>query len=98
MIAHKYLKVGTVNAADHEVGKSAYKMPYIVHACLHAFSLSKETNTPITKAKLLDTLCVSDELLAGQPAIVTSALRLRDSQVNRYTSKSSALFWVNLCK
>ena len=98
VIAHRYLQDGTVSAADKEVGKGAYKMPYIVHACIQAFTLSKKTKTPITKAKLLDTLCVADEVLVGQPAIITSVLKLRDQQVNQFSSNPSPLFWINVCK
>ena len=73
-------------------------MPYIIRACEHAFRLPSETSTPITKAKLLEVLCVDNELLAGQPAIITSPLRLQEKQVNQFASNPSPLFWINVCK
>ena len=73
-------------------------MPYIVHACVDAFRLSRETKTPITKAKLLEVLCVREELLVGQPTVVTSPLKLQEKQVNQFTANPSPLFWINMCE
>ena len=73
-------------------------MPYIVHACVQAFRLSTETGTPITKATLLEALSVREELLVGQPTILTSPLKLQEKQVNQFTSNPSPLFWINMCE
>ena len=98
MTTDKYLQEGTLKVADKGVGRPAYRVPYIVRACAHAFRRSIETEIPLTRSKLLETLCMEDELLIGQADIVTSPLRLRDKQVNQITSNPSTLFWINLCK
>ena len=89
---------GTLDTADIEAGTSAYRMPYILHACVNAFNVARETKQRVVKSTLIETLTIVDERLAARPDVVTSPLKLLEKEVRQFTQHPLALFWIGVRK
>lgn len=69
-------------------------MPYIIRACTDKFITARKDGKPLGKSTLLETLSISDEVVAKHPGLVTSPLRLREDESSELFSNQEAIFWM----
>ena len=64
---------------------------------MDVFDACNDKKIPVTKSLLIESLFIDESVLSDQPDVVTSPLRLREDQINQFTSNRDALFWINRC-